>query len=190
MYLNEEQLKNLGLRSYGENVKISDKASIYGAGNISIGSNVRIDDFCILSAGKEIIIENYVHIACYSSLIGHEVIHMKNFSGLSSRVTILSSSDDYSGKSMTNPTVPSEYLNIYSAPVVLGEHVIIGATSIILPGVDLGWGVAIGAMSLVKYSIPIMATIYAGNPLKYIKRRDIEFKVLEEALRRSHDSIK
>jgi dTDP-4-amino-4,6-dideoxy-D-glucose acyltransferase len=187
MYLNEEQLKKLGLRSYGDNVKISDKASIYGAGNISIGSNVRIDDFCILSAGKEIIIENYVHIACYSSLIGHALIHMKNFSGLSSRVTILSSSDDYSGKAMTNPTVPSKYLNIYSAPVILGEHVIIGATSIILPGVNIGNGTAIGAMSFVKEKNIPGRSIYAGNPLRFIKPRHLKFEELEEDF---YDSIK
>ena len=50
-FLNDEQLKDLGLKSYGKNVIISDKASLYNAKNISIGNNVRIDDFCILSAG-------------------------------------------------------------------------------------------------------------------------------------------
>lgn len=48
-FYNEVELKNLGLKSYGENVLISKKCSIYGAENIEIGNNVRIDDFCILS---------------------------------------------------------------------------------------------------------------------------------------------
>ena len=70
-FLNDEQLKNLGLRSYGTNVLISDKASIYNAKNIIIGNNVRIDDFCILSAGVGgMTLKNYIHIACYTSLIG------------------------------------------------------------------------------------------------------------------------
>ena len=52
MFLNENQLKEFGFKKFGENIKISDKASIYNAENISIGNNVRIDDFCILSAGE------------------------------------------------------------------------------------------------------------------------------------------
>ena len=51
-YLDEIQLKEMGFKSVGENVKISDKASFYGCDNISIGNNVRIDDFCVFSAGS------------------------------------------------------------------------------------------------------------------------------------------
>ena len=48
-YLTEDELKTLGFKSLGENVKISDKASIYDAHNIQIGDNSRIDDFCVIS---------------------------------------------------------------------------------------------------------------------------------------------
>lgn len=41
-------------RSIGEDVRISDKASIYGASEISIGSHVRMDDFCVLSGRIEV----------------------------------------------------------------------------------------------------------------------------------------
>ena len=40
-----DELQELGFSNVGENVKISKKASIYGASRISIGDNVRIDDF-------------------------------------------------------------------------------------------------------------------------------------------------
>ena len=65
-FYSNEELKQLGLKSFGKNVLISKKCSIYGADKISIGNNVRIDDFCILS-GK-IVIGNYVHISAYSAL--------------------------------------------------------------------------------------------------------------------------
>ena len=51
MFYTEVELYRMGFKSIGENVFISDKASIYGVKNIEIGSNVRIDDFCIISAG-------------------------------------------------------------------------------------------------------------------------------------------
>lgn len=45
MFLTEKEIKILNFKSIGKNVLISDKASIYGAENMSIGNNVRIDDF-------------------------------------------------------------------------------------------------------------------------------------------------
>lgn len=70
-FYSTDELRKLGFYSVGSNVRISRKASFYGIERISIGSNVRIDDFCVLSAGLGgITIGNYIHIAVYSSLIG------------------------------------------------------------------------------------------------------------------------
>jgi hypothetical protein len=47
------------------------KASFHGADRITVGSNVRSDDFCVLSAGLGgIVIAEYVHLAVYTALIG------------------------------------------------------------------------------------------------------------------------
>lgn len=73
----------------------------------------RIDEFCVLLAGTGgIVIGNNVHIAVFCSLIGKEVIKINDFANLSSRVSIYSSSDDYSGEYMTNPTIPSHLTNV------------------------------------------------------------------------------
>ena len=181
-YLSKQQLAVLGFASIGENVLISDKASIYNPKNISIGSNVRIDDFCVISAGNEgVEIGSYIHIAAFCSIIGQEKITFSDFSGLSSRVSIYSSSDDYSGKFMTNPMVPSELTNVTHAPVKIGKHVIVGSGSVILPGVTLEEGVAVGALSLVTKSCSAFG-IYTGNPAKRIKERKKELLVLEQQL--------
>ncbi|WP_375577900.1 hypothetical protein ABWH96_12675 [Marivirga tractuosa] len=98
-FLSKLELQKIGFKELGENVQISDKVSIYNPANISIGSNVRIDDFCILSAGEGgIRIRNYVHIACYVSLIGKELIEVQDYVGISSKSAVYSSSDDYSGE--------------------------------------------------------------------------------------------
>lgn len=179
--LTSEQIKLIGFISVGENVLISDKASFYGVESISIGNNVRIDDFCVLAAGVGgIKIGNYVHIAVGSSLIGAGEIKLEDFSGLSSRVSIYSSSDDYSGACLTNPTVPDEYKNVRVASVSLGRHVIVGSGSVILPGVVLEDGVAVGALSLVNKSCSAFG-VYAGNPAKKIKERKRDILDLEES---------
>lgn len=50
--LTREEVEQMGFASVGENVFISTKASFYGVSKIHIGNNVRIDDFCVISAGE------------------------------------------------------------------------------------------------------------------------------------------
>lgn len=178
-WLEEFDLRVMGFSSLGKNVLISEKASIYNPSKISIGDDVRIDDFCILSAGDGFIrIGSYVHIACYCSLIGAAPIILHDFSGLSSRVAIYSSTDDFSGESMSHPTIPDRFRNVLSKPVVLHKHVIVGTGSTILPGSILGEGVAVGAMTLVVGNCEPY-WIYGGIPAKKIKRRKRDVLELE-----------
>ena len=180
-FYSEEELKSLGLKTYGNNVFISRFARFYGAENISIGNNVRIDDFCILS-GK-ITLHNYIHISAYTCLFGRKHgIEMYDFSGLSSRGAVYADTDDYSGFAMTNPMVPDEYRNIIGNKVVFKKHVLVGTESTVLPGVVLGEGSSVGCMSLVNKSIEPWG-IYAGIPCKRIKNRDKHILELENQLK-------
>lgn len=184
-FYSEKELKELGFESIGENVLISKKASIYGASKISIGNNVRIDDFCVLS--DRIRIGDYVHIAVYSALFGGEAgIEMKDFTCVSSRCIVYAKSDDYSGNSLTNPMVPDEYLGVISEPVILEKHVLVGTGSTILPGVTIGEGSAVGCMSLVNKSLDAWG-IYAGIPCRKIKERSKELLELEVQLRKKEN---
>ncbi len=184
--LNGDAIKAMGFASVGENVRISDRASFYNTANITLGSNVRIDDFCVLSAGVGgIQIGRHVHIAVYSSLIGAGKITLSDFCNISSRVSVYSSNDDYSGSTMTNPTVPSEYTGVTHADVFLGKHVIVGSGSVILPGVTLEEGVAVGALSLITRNCGAFG-IYAGNPAKRIKERKRDLLEVERAFLSGH----
>ena len=177
-FYSEDELRELGFMSIGHDVLISKKASFYGIGNMEIGNNVRIDDFCFLSGNIKL--GSYIHIAVGCILYGSvEGIVMENFSGLSPRVTIHADSDDYSGNSLTNPMTSADFKQIRHAAVYLRKHVIIGSGSTILPGVDIGEGCAIGAMSLVSTSTKPW-TIYAGIPCKEIKERSKRLLELEQ----------
>lgn len=178
-----EELKKLGFKSVGENVRISKMASFYGVDNIEIGNNVRIDDFCVLSAGiGGINIGSYIHIAVYTSLIGAGNITLKDYCNISSRVSIYSSNDDYSGEYMTNPMVPRQFTNVQHDDVIVNEHAIIGAGTVILPGVNIGHGSAIGALSLVINNVPDFE-IQAGIPSKLIKKRKMDLIKIESRLK-------
>jgi dTDP-4-amino-4,6-dideoxy-D-glucose acyltransferase len=178
--LSREAIEKIGFNSTGKNLFISERASFYNPAKISLANNIRIDDFCVLSAGSGgISLGNYIHIGVFSSLIGAGKITLCDFCNISSRVSVYSSNDDYSGSAMTNPILPIQYTNVTHADVFMNKHVIVGSGSVILPGVTLGEGTAIGALSLVKHDCTAFG-IYAGNPLRLIKARKRDLLKLEE----------
>lgn len=178
-YYSEAELRALGLADFGERVRVSRKASLHGANRITLGSDVRIDDFCVFSAGDGgIRVGSFVHVAVFCSLIGRASIRLEDFANLSSRVSIYSSNDDYSGASMSNPTVPPEFTGVQHAEVVVGRHVIIGSGSVILPGAVLEDGVAVGALSLVRDRC-LAFGVYAGVPVRRVKERKRDLLALE-----------
>lgn len=169
-FYDEKELQCLGLKAIGNNVLISKKASIYEAENISIGSNVRIDDFCILSG--RIKIGNYVHIAAFCGLFaGDAGIEINDFVNISSKCNVYSISDDFSGNFMTSPLIPTQYKNIEKQKIIMEKHSIIGTASTLLPGAYLNEGTALGSMSMLKSKTEPWK-IYAGVPAKPKKIRN------------------
>lgn len=176
-FLSDTDLLEIGFKNIGKNVFISKKASIYSPQNISLGNNVRIDDFCVLS-GK-ITIGNYVHIAVFCALFGGQAgITVYDFANFSSRISVYALNDDYSGETMTNPMIPDEFKNVEQKEVTIGRHVIIGSGSVVLPGTMIHEGGAFGALSLIRGEIEPW-TINAGIPCKKIKERSKNLLILE-----------
>lgn len=176
-FLSESALRDMGFKFLGKNVRISDRAAIYNPELIEIGDYSRIDDFCVVSGRVEI--GRNVHIAVQCNLAGGELgVFMKDFSGLAYNCQLFAQSDDYSGETLTNPTVPDVYKKETKAPIILEKHVIVGTSTIILPGVTLAEGCSVGAMSMVtKSTLPW--GIYFGSPAKRIKNRSMELLKLE-----------
>ena len=84
---------------------------------------------------------------------------------------------------MTNSVVPSHMTHTISADIVIGEHVVVGTGSTLLPGAMLPEGVAIGAMSLVKHPLEPWE-IYAGIPCKKLQERERMPLILVEQLKK------
>ena len=186
-FYSADELNELGFKIIGQNVFISRKASIYSADKISIGDNVRIDDFCILS-GK-ITIGDYIHIAAYTALYGgSKGILVQDFANISSKVSIYSISDDYSGETMTNPMIPDKFKNIKNEKVIIERYVIIGSGCVVLPGIVLKEGSSFGAMTLINRSSEPWS-INAGIPYTKIKNRSKELLKLEEIFLNENEEV-
>jgi dTDP-4-amino-4,6-dideoxy-D-glucose acyltransferase len=180
-YYSEADLYRMGIE-HGENVLISEKASIIHSENIICGDNVRIDDFCYISMQGKLYLDGYNHIAAHCLITGKADIHFEKYSAISGGGIIYSSSDDYSGKFMSNPTVPEKYLKVYASPIQIGKHVLIGAGCKLMPGVVIGDGCSFGMGSVLRGGVYKQWVIYAGVPAKRIKERKRDLLLLEEML--------
>lgn len=173
----ENQAYSLGFKNVGQDVIVWPMAKIVSPEVISIGNSVIIDDFVLLMGGTKTVIGSFVHIASFTSITGGGELIMEDFSGLSGGIRVYTGNEDYSGGSMTNPTVPQPYRVPIRSFVHIGKHAIIGANAVILPGVTIGEGAAVGANSLVTKDCEPW-TIYAGSPARALKSRPKE-RILE-----------
>lgn len=163
------ELAQLGLKYYGKDVLISRKASIYSANTIEIGSNIRIDDFCILSGNIKI--GNNVHISAGSKLYGQGSIEFQDYSGCSANCTIYSATDDFSGDFMIGSMAPEQFRHVISGKVTLEKYSQLGANTIVMPDVTVAEGAATGSLTFVNQNLEPW-TIYIGIPCRKLKERN------------------
>lgn len=185
MYYPRCDLEKMGFKELGENVYIDARTTIDNPQNISIGSNVKIGSFVILSG--DINIGSFVHIAAFCGFYGGAGINIESFVAISNNVRLITESDDYSGESMSAPFVPDKYrFNVKRGKILIEKHCIIGSGSLVLPNVRLAQGVAVGAMSMVSRDTMPWG-VYVGIPAKRVKERsqrilDLEKEFLRESV--------
>ena len=154
----------------GVDVRISDLAVIRRPELIEIGDHVCIDMGCYISTGAKI--GDYIHISPYVCITGGEDAHliMEDFSGISAGSKLIVISDDFT-KGLTNPTVPVKYRYLVGGKIIMRKFSVIGANSVVLPGVEMAEGSALGANSLLTKDTQPW-TVYSGSPAKVCGWRD------------------
>ncbi len=180
-YWTSEDLRGHGVARVGENVSVSRSCEIVGLENLEIGDHVRIDAFCSLIATGPIRLGSWIHIAGGCLLSGRGGITIEDFSGLSGGVMLYSASDDFLGRHMMGPMLPAKYTGVRTAPIRLCKHSGVGTGARILPGVTLGEGAVLAAMSLADRSLEPW-TIHRGVPAEPVGRRSRKLLALADAL--------
>ncbi|TLD96623.1 galactoside O-acetyltransferase [Helicobacter jaachi] len=180
----QDELDSMGFKSLGQNVLISRLARIYGASKISIGSNVRIDDFVILSG--VIRLGSFVHIGAFASITGGNGLDSSvcfgDFCGMSSYSKIFATSDDFVGGYLVGPCVLDSMRNVKASHIVLTKHCHIGSHSLVLPKSRFELGACLGPMSLNMGRTLKAWAYYYGNPAKKIYSIDSAQILQKEAM--------
>ena len=167
-FYSDSELRNIGFKYVGANVLISRKCSIYSPESISIGNNVRIDDFSILSGN--ITIGSNVHISAYSALYGANGIVLEDYTGISPRCTIFSAMDDFGGDFLIGPVHPRQLTNVTGGVEKIKKYSQLGANTIVFPTITIEEGAVTGSLTLVNSNLEPW-TINVGIPAHKIKMR-------------------
>lgn len=154
---------------------IRNKKNIKIGANFTAGFGCRIeafplngDDEICISIGKDVQINDYVHIGAVGSItIGDNVL-------MASKIYISDHNHgSYDDLISDHPmSIPTDRKAICK-PVVIGNNVWLGESVCVLPGVTIGEGCVVGALSVVTKSIPPYS-IVVGSPARVAKEYDFE----------------
>jgi len=163
------------LKYVGENVIISNNIKIRHPEKVQIGDNCIIDDFTYISG--ELILGKGVHIGSNCNFqAGKSKIFINHYSGISSGCRFFAVSSDYLASDIDLPTLPKNFINITSSTIneniSIGRACLIGANTIILPGVTVPDGCSFGAASKISKRRYLEYSFYLNECKKIISKRD------------------
>jgi len=130
----------------------------------------------VLVIGNGVQLNDQVHIAAVRSVtLGNRVL-------IASKVFISDHNHgNYKGAAPhDSPLTPPAQRTLHAAPVIIEDDVWIGEFVAVLPGVRIGRGAIIGAMSTVTRNVPAY-TIAVGSPARVIRRFNFESSLWEDA---------
>lgn len=182
----------LRFKSIGVNVRIDIGVHIDGAEHISIGSNVYIDKYCIISTGTkligkikikdkeeflyepgEVIIGNNIHIAQFCILMGYGGVVIGDNSVMSAGCKVYSLTNTPNDPEYPGAVIsiqPYEQAPFLLSPVILGENVWLGLNVIIMPSVHLNRNSFCTSNSLILNSFSENSYL-SGQPAIRIRKR-------------------
>ena len=160
------------LKHCGKNVIIGKTVRIRKPEEVSIGDNTIIDDFTYISCAMEI--GNNCHIASNVSISGGKgKLTMGDYSTISNGCSIHCASSDYRECSLDLPSVSEEkQFGGHVEDIKIGNFVVVGAHSCVLPGAILPNGSAFGAYTLIKKKNKLKPFhLYVGHDCKDLGER-------------------
>src|ERR1044071_1377159 len=168
-----------GFRHIGSNVKVYKLAIILSPENVTLGSDIIIDDFVFIGAHQRLVLGNRVHISSHSSITGGGRVLMSDFSGMGSGARLISGTDDFTEGRLNGSSIPQEFRQTHRGTIILEPHAIIGTNAVVLPDVTVGEGATVGAGSVVTESLEPWG-VYVGAPARRIKTRPRDLVLANE----------
>ncbi len=140
--------------------------------NAIIGDHSIIDDFTYISC--DIGIGAYCHIGSNTNFVGGRGrVTLGDFVAIASGCSIYTATNDYINASLDSPAIPEEFrFGGIVEEVIIGDHVMLGSHTVVLPGAHLPEGFASAAHTVVRKYRYEPWTLYTGFECKKLIRRN------------------
>lgn len=171
------------LAALGERAIVGKTVRIRKPERCRIGAHSILDDFTYISCG--ITVGRYTHLGANGVLIGGDAhITIGDFVNIAPGCRLIAASNDFSAGGLVGPTIPPAFAApAVTADIRIGDHVLLGTNTVILPGTEVPEGVATGALSLLTPSMKLEPwTLYAGCPARPLRAR-ARLEILDAARR-------
>lgn len=178
-FYSEPELQAMKFKHLGKDVKISRLCYIDNPSKVSIGDHSMISEFAIVTG--EVEIGNWTHIAHYTHLSGTHGIKIGDFVGVSARVSMYTSNDNFIDKVLAFPC-PLVFRDPEEGPIELKNFTLIGIGTHIYPNVTIPQGCTIGEkMSVRSKDILEHWTAYGKNWTWVKDNRVQASKIMQQA---------
>ncbi len=160
------------LKYLGKNVIIGKTVRIRRPELVEIGDGSIIDDFTYISTSLKI--GKCCHIAAGVNISGGGgCVNMGNYVAISAGCSIHAASSEYISASLDYPSVPENIrFGGITADINIEDFVILGAHSVVLPGVHLPEGFASGAKTIIRSKKYDQWQLYVGDDARAICKRN------------------
>lgn len=171
----------MDLAFLGQGAIVGKAVRIRRPSETSIGDGSIIDDFTYISC--RLTVGRYSHISAGAVINGGKArVTIGDFVNLAPGCRLIAASNDFTGGDLVGAGIPADFAGAaVVGDIKLGDHVLLGTGTVVLPGVYIPEGVSTGAMTLITPKTELDPwTLYVGTPARALKKRD-PTKILAQA---------
>lgn len=166
--------ENEHFKSVGDNPRIYPTAIIINPNEITLGSNIMIQDFVFLYAGNGVTLGNNSQLNAHCSISGGGELIMGENVVVSYGARIITGTDQSDGKFMCD-NQPESQRHVIRGKIILEDGVFVGANAIITvsrfhPVVIIGEGAVVGSGSYIDKSLDPECVVHPKQSLSILRR--------------------
>ncbi|WP_162224259.1 acyltransferase [Halorussus salinus] len=143
---------------------VYDGARIVNPENLTLGEEVEIDDFVFLNCGRRTELGDRSCLHAGTRVVGGGELVVGSDVAVTYNCVLVTRYSKATSHMSTR--VPSEERDDVMAPIAVGDEAFVGSNAVVMPGVTIGEGAVVTALSYVDEDVPPWTIRYPNGELR------------------------